>query len=296
VPHKQKKIMTMLKTQDFMPNLVTSTAGCFREIDATTESGAPDILSSIACILVQIRNSNEEKITNLSLKAPFVGEDIPDLAVPEYCERLAKYFRFSPTLYVAALIYIDKYVRANPEVVINRFTVHRLLIVSFTLAAKYWEDLHYSNTYYAQVGGIDLKELNDLELQMLSAMRFDLHIPDDVFRQYRDELRMHPSVCNLCGGAELFYEPIMKEETLSPKKYPSEASHRSQVEKNIDSKQQGMMMTDDDVTQPSDFVLMTDDSLSPKKHHHHNHHHIKEFQSFDASFQNSVLTQCLAGA
>lgn len=157
-----------------------------------------EIIQGTACTLSHIQDVNDWN-NKVPVPRMFVGKDVPDLPILDYCERLQKYFRCSPTVYLAALIYIDRFVNCS-KVTINKLTIHRLLVVSFIIAVKYWEDLHYSNSYYAQVGGVDVKELNKLEVLMLSSLQYDLAISQTQFRQYFEELSIHPQLCPTCKG------------------------------------------------------------------------------------------------
>ena len=52
------------------------------------------------------------------------------------------------------------------------------------LAIKYNEDCFYSNEYYARVGGVDLKEINDLERCCIQLLNFDLYVNDEIYEKY----------------------------------------------------------------------------------------------------------------
>ena len=56
------------------------------------------------------------------------------------------------------------------------------------LAIKYNEDDYYSNKYYAKVGGIALKELNELEYNLLILLEFNAFIDDDTYEKYENQL------------------------------------------------------------------------------------------------------------
>lgn len=64
-----------------------------------------------------------------------------------------------------SLIYIDRLQDAYGDFVLNKYCVHkyfillihRVLISSLVLAAKYNDDEYYKNGYYARVGGIGLE-------------------------------------------------------------------------------------------------------------------------------------------
>ncbi|KAF9311029.1 hypothetical protein BG003_007843 [Podila horticola] len=71
---------------------------------------------------------------------------------------------------------------------INSFNIHRLLITTVMVAAKFTSDLFYSNARYAKVGGLNLPELNQLELEFLFTSRFELNVKVDEIQQVGDSL------------------------------------------------------------------------------------------------------------
>ncbi|KAG0380050.1 hypothetical protein BGX24_010364, partial [Mortierella sp. AD032] len=82
---------------------------------------------------------------------------------------------------------------------VNSFNIHRLLITSLMIAAKFTSDLFYSNARYAKVGGLALPELNQLELEFLFTSKFELNVKVDELQrvgnsllQFRDR-HMFPS-------------------------------------------------------------------------------------------------------
>ncbi|KAG0037148.1 hypothetical protein BGZ82_003062 [Podila clonocystis] len=71
---------------------------------------------------------------------------------------------------------------------INSFNIHRLLITTVMVAAKFTSDLFYSNARYAKVGGLNLPELNQLELEFLFTSRFELNVKVDEIQRVGDSL------------------------------------------------------------------------------------------------------------
>ena len=57
-------------------------------------------------------------------------------------------------------------------------------MTSVLLAIKYHEDEYYSNEYYAKVGGVSLKELNNLEKEFLQLIDFSLFVDKRLFNKY----------------------------------------------------------------------------------------------------------------
>lgn len=101
----------------------------------------------------------------------------PDILVETYVRRLVKYAQCSPAAFPAALEYLDRAAAADPKLALNAYNLHRLLLTSLCLAAKFLDDRCYSNGHYARVGGIaSVVEMNRLELHLLALLRFRLFV------------------------------------------------------------------------------------------------------------------------
>lgn len=114
----------------------------------------------------------------------FHGASAPDISVPNYLERIFNYAQCSFSCFVLAYIYLDRFVEQNPYVPITSNSVHRLLITAVLLAAKFLDDVYYSNAYYAKVGGLPTAELNALELELLQRLSFRLHVTPETMEAY----------------------------------------------------------------------------------------------------------------
>jgi hypothetical protein len=57
------------------------------------------------------------------------------------------------------------------------------------VAIKYYDDDYYKNEYYAKVGGLTLKEINQLEMEFLELINYELFINKEVFDVYEDKLK-----------------------------------------------------------------------------------------------------------
>ncbi|KAI9110944.1 hypothetical protein K1719_018064 [Acacia pycnantha] len=124
----------------------------------------------------------------------FDCREIPDMTIQSYLERIFRYTRAGPSVYVVAYVYIDRFCHNNPGFRINARNVHRLLITTIMVASKYVEDMNYRNSYFARVGGLTTKELNNLELEFLFLMGFKLHVNVSVFESYCCHLEREVSI------------------------------------------------------------------------------------------------------
>lgn len=73
---------------------------------------------------------------------------------------MAKYMNASVSVYVYALILLDRAQEYNQHFTIHSRNIHRLLLASNLVSAKYLDDNFYKNSYYATIGGVTLKGLN----------------------------------------------------------------------------------------------------------------------------------------
>lgn len=129
---------------------------------------------------IQIISRAMEYINNKNIKIyknlPFYSKIIPDINIKDYYNRLYKYINCDSYIYIVSLSYIDRYIHNNPSISINIYTIHRLIITSIIIALKYIEDDVNNNKYYSDVGGVELGEINKLEIEMLKGLNFDLSI------------------------------------------------------------------------------------------------------------------------
>lgn len=180
---------------------------------AQREGAAPctDLLASLpdgafvevlASILDQICQSNEplarakysgEGSGSRSPRCRFRALRPPSISVHDYLERLMTYSGCSSSCFVLALVYLDRLIQNSPGLFVSTFNVHRLLIASGVVAAKFVEDAYYDNNHWARMGGIGLPEMNALETELLLTLGFELYVAPDVYRQYEHEIYEHAS-------------------------------------------------------------------------------------------------------
>lgn len=103
---------------------------------------------------------------------------------------------------------------------LTELNVHRVVITSVLLAAKFFDDAYYNNAYYAKVGGVLISEINGLEVDFLFRINFSLHVNPDEFDKYRCELLSHSAVISSpMPGVEAYHSPAQ----VSPEIHSSPA-------------------------------------------------------------------------
>jgi len=159
------------------------------------------IVPVLACVLGQLCTRNDRLQINQKNVSKFHALRPPAITIKDYLLRIAKYAACSGECFVLALVYIDRIIQANPTFVVNSLNIHRLLITSVMLAAKFFDDQYFNNAYYAKVGGVPCVEMNSLEVEFLFMTNFTLYVATDTYRQYYTELCNHAQNAS-CGCSQ----------------------------------------------------------------------------------------------
>ena len=74
------------------------------------------------------------------------------------------------------------------------------VIDSIVIAAKFFDDRFFVNSYYAKIGGLSTEELNVLEMDFLYSINFTLHVSSADYQNYHNELFKHieSGACPCC--------------------------------------------------------------------------------------------------
>ncbi|KAK4339618.1 hypothetical protein RND71_041080 [Anisodus tanguticus] len=156
----------------------------------------PKILSILASVLERSVQKNEKALKGSKERGVvtvFHGTIAPVLTVQQYIERIFKYSNCSPSCFVVAYVYLERFLNLT-DFLLTSLNVHRILITSIVLAVKIVDDDCYNNAYYAKVGGITTPELNKLEMKFLAALDFQLHVSVESFDKYCLQLEKEANV------------------------------------------------------------------------------------------------------
>lgn len=130
------------------------------------------------------------------LMEEFSGRKEPKININDYLFRLVRYldkwFYDKPGMksvgfrsLLMSLVYLDRFSTKIPGFGMSTLNVHRLFAVSMLLGAKFSEDYIIANNYWAEVAGISVDELNELESKFCTYMGFSLFVSDEeVYQQY----------------------------------------------------------------------------------------------------------------
>ncbi|GAA0183829.1 hypothetical protein LIER_31176 [Lithospermum erythrorhizon] len=159
-----------------------------------------NLINFLSSLLEKMAESNDmNSRSNPQKISVFHGLSRPNISIQNYLERILKYANCSPSCFIVAYVYLDRFTQRQPALPINSFNVHRLLITSVMIAAKFMDDLHYNNAYYAKVGGISTIEMNFLEVDFLFGLGFHLNVTPTTFYSYysylqKEMLQQQPSI------------------------------------------------------------------------------------------------------
>ncbi|XP_073128204.1 cyclin-U4-1-like [Henckelia pumila] len=166
---------------------------------AEVDDSHPKLITFLSSLLQRVSESNDiidsEFQPNKHGTSAFHGLSRPNISIHTYLQRIFKYANCSPCCYVVAYVYLVRFTRRHPQLHINSYNVHRLLVTSVMVSAKFMDDRYYNNAYYAKVGGISTSEMNFLELDFLFGLGFHLNVSPTTFHTYCSHL--HTQMINL---------------------------------------------------------------------------------------------------
>lgn len=100
------------------------------------------LITFLSSLLERVAESNDlNRRFHPQKISVFHGLSRPTISVQSYLDRILKYANCSPSCFVVAYVYLDRFTQRQPTLPINSFNVHRLLITSVMVAAKFLDDM-----------------------------------------------------------------------------------------------------------------------------------------------------------
>ena len=143
---------------------------------------------SISTILEEllIQNSKlsyyKKKIYEQS-KMVFSSHKKPKISILDYINRIIKYTYVEKSSLIVSLIYLDRI--CQNDILITDYNIHRLLLISIIMSIKINEDQIFNNNYYAEVGGVSIKEFNSIESDFVNYINYYLFVTEEEFFKYK---------------------------------------------------------------------------------------------------------------
>ncbi|KAL4490852.1 hypothetical protein ABPG72_008588 [Tetrahymena utriculariae] len=132
--------------------------------------------------LYQLQNEDAEYLE----KCSFYLEDNKRIRISfaSYVKRLKELTECSDNCFILALLLFD---RLNKKKKLNysRINVHKLMAICLWLSVKFYEDINFTDAYYAQkIAGIPLEELISLQFELLELLNYRLFISPQRFSHF----------------------------------------------------------------------------------------------------------------
>lgn len=110
-------------------------------------------------------------------------------SLESYVTRIVNFTNCSRSVFINALVYLDRIKRADKRLAISEMNVHRILITAVVLSVKFLEDELYHNSYFAKVGGIQSVA------EFVGWPHFLLQVPSSRFSDESSVLTLNSCLC-----------------------------------------------------------------------------------------------------
>eukprot|EP00756_Hemistasia_phaeocysticola_P014723 Hpha_TRINITY_DN15356_c1_g1::TRINITY_DN15356_c1_g1_i4::g.90906::m.90906 len=124
---------------------------------------------------------------------PFMVRHLPCMSPNDFVVRLCKYAHSSPQVFICSIVFLERYIDRTGTSVNSR-NFHRLLLTAFVVAAKLRDDVYYTNSYYASIGGLDPHVVNALEIAMLKALDWEVAVRTEEFEAVQNAINTQAKV------------------------------------------------------------------------------------------------------
>jgi len=148
------------------------------------------LLEALSYVFIQlckrndpVRQNGERSLCGFNSIGAFPME------IKDYLIRIANYTNCSNESLIFSLIYIDKLIAKNPRFMVTSQNVHRLVLTSIVIAVKFYDDHFYTNSFYAQVGGVSSRSLMRLEMLFIHEIEFELSVEKSLYSKYFRSLK-----------------------------------------------------------------------------------------------------------
>jgi len=134
------------------------------------------------------RTSSTETATEGSGLEVFDGR-LLGCTVDRYVKRMLKYADCSACNLVIGFLYLERIKREYPDLQLTPYNLQRLLLCACMVACKMFDDIYYSNRHWAELGEIEVAEMNNLELKFLGHLNFNCQVQTDEYYKFTSSLQ-----------------------------------------------------------------------------------------------------------
>jgi len=142
----------------------------------------------IKSITHNLREIIKENIHNNQMKYViksdlFYLNRLPPISIEDYIKRIFNYTKMNLSSLILSIIYIDRFCESNGYI-LSLNNIHRMLLAACLLSIKFNEDININTKYYANVAGVSVTDLNNLEYYFYVKLEFSLYIDYDFYQKY----------------------------------------------------------------------------------------------------------------
>ena len=158
--------------------------------DTTQESSTNNanslLLSNISEILVSLIKTTCKNLTNIKSKLKlFFQKKVPKMSIDKYLMRIYKFSGMHTNTVILSLILVDRFCE-KVSLDLTGNTIYKILLVAALIAYKANEDIIYNNKNFARIGGVNLEEMNNLEIAFLEIIKYEVYVKIYDFSMYYD--------------------------------------------------------------------------------------------------------------
>jgi len=134
-------------------------------------------------------NSQPLNVQHSAITRKFYSRITPPIPISEYLLRVHRWLPMSTAVYLATSLYIHRLAVVERAIAVTRRNAHRLVLAGLRVAMKALEDLSYSHSKFAKVGGVTEVELARLEISFCFLTGFELMVKEDALSDMWELLR-----------------------------------------------------------------------------------------------------------
>ena len=79
----------------------------------------------------------------------------------------------------------------SSRIVLNNLFLYRLILTCALVVSKFYNDVFYGNNFIAQIGGVQLSEMNLLEVEFLKLINWSIWMDSNEFNHYLNGVLSH---------------------------------------------------------------------------------------------------------
>jgi len=164
-----------------------------KNLPEKNQSKQKEFINLINNIMKEIIDDNQRELKeNKDSSFPnsvFLMKNLPNIKFLDYLNRINRYLKPQVSTLIISLIYVDRICSEKTKrIVLIHNNIFKIFFSAIVIAIKYNEDFYDDNAYFAQVGGISLKEINILEKEFLDLISFRCFISEEIFTKYNNYL------------------------------------------------------------------------------------------------------------